>query len=93
MDNGWRKFEEKPDRPLQAELFSGRLYLTDEDGEKISAVVHPWRDERRQMAFFDGECWRHMGTGHELFEYGEPDKEYLPTHWRELGPVPRGFEP
>ncbi len=85
----WHPFETLPDRPMQVEMFYGNLVLTDQDGNVVSAVVEPYRDERRFIAYFDGEVFREMGTGHSIPDYGHEDvQEWRPTHWRELPPVP-----
>ena len=86
--NDWNLMDEVPPEPLQAEIFYGKLTLTDQDGNERSAVIEPYRDERRQMAYWDGESWREMGTGHCLNEFGDDSPEWLPTHWRRLPPIP-----
>jgi hypothetical protein len=89
MDD-WKPFYELPTSAIQAELFYGNLVYTDfETGEKISAIIEPFRDERRQIAYYDGEDWRHMGTGHLIMEnYNLDPPEFFPTHWRPLPPLP-----
>lgn len=83
----WHPFETLPDRPMQVELFYGDLVLTDTEGAVVSAVIEPYRDERRALGYFDGEVFRQCGTGHIVPDYGDPPV-WTPTHWRELPPVP-----
>lgn len=88
--NDWHLMSERPPEPLQAEVFYGNLVLRDQDGNDVSAVIEPYRDERREMAYWDGEDWHHMGTGHRINEFGDDPREFLPTHWRQLPAVPSG---
>jgi hypothetical protein len=84
----WRPFSKKPHQPVQAEIFYGNLTLADQDGNAVSPLINPWRDERRQIAYWDGETWRNMGTGHALNEFEDDPVEWIPTHWRPLPPLP-----
>ncbi len=84
----WHLFGELPDRPMQVELFYGTLVFMDMEGNKVSAVIETYRDERRQLGYFDGEVFRQCGTGHSIPDVFYEPGDYLPTHWRELPPVP-----
>ena len=77
--NDWNLISEPPPAPVQAELFLGNA---------PNLVVSPYRDERRLMAFWDGQDWRWMGTAHRINEEINDQPEYLPTHWRALSPPP-----
>jgi hypothetical protein len=76
----WNKVAERvPDAPVGVELFYAGL------GAELR--IEPYRDCRRELAFWDGKTFRELGTGHCCFEpWREP--EQMPTHWRELPPTP-----
>lgn len=86
--SSWNLISEKPIRPVQAELFFANAFLRDADGNEVSAIISPGRDERRQIAYWDGETWRHMGTGHPVVEFHDHPHEWMPTHWRRLPELP-----
>jgi hypothetical protein len=74
----WHTIDEMPPAPMQVEYFFGDLSLE---------YIMPYRDERRGLGYWDGEVWRQCGTGHD-FNDCRDNPEWLPTHWRELPPVP-----
>lgn len=84
----WKTTEEIPATPVQVEVFFANGFSRDRDGNEVSAVISPYRDERRQMAYWDGEAFRWMRTGHRIVEFSDHPKEWIPTHWRALPPLP-----
>ncbi len=88
----WRDIATAPDAPVQVEFFYGNASLMDQTGEVITLPAY--RDERRELGYWDGEDWHHCGTGHRVNEFGDNPPEWLPTHWRPLPspPLMDGFE-
>lgn len=86
MDSDWKLISDLPDFPCQVEIFFGRLpVLKDQKGDEV--ILPPYRDMRRDLAYWDGKEWCEVGTGHSLFESWRGD-EFKPTHYRILGPPP-----
>ena len=76
---------------MQVEYFLGNAEWRDHStGEVALHPVQAPHDMRREIGYWDGECWREMGTNHEMFESWK-DPRVLPTHWRELPPIPDGY--
>ena len=88
----WEPIDNPPSTPCMVELFSRDLTFTDQNGNEIPGLIEPYRDERRELGFWDGESFYHMGTAHGVFEFmGEPGwpRERYPTHWRPLPSSPK----
>lgn len=81
-----------PAAPCMVLFFSAtrQWWRDDENGIRVD-VPHPcdpekpYRDERFDLGFWDGETWRWSGTAHEVwqFDYNEGDPN-LPTHYVEI---------
>jgi hypothetical protein len=84
----WQPIETTPDKPMPVVYFFGNLVFRDHlSGEiiKTPSEDEPYRDERFQVGFWDGEEWAENGTGHDVFEcWKSPD--CLPTHWAPITP-------
>lgn len=85
---GWNNISQKPDKPLPILLYFGNLVFHDQNDNLTE--FPPYREERVEVGFWDGDCWCYAGTGHDAFEFhgmaGYPD-EHFPTHWMPL-PTP-----
>jgi hypothetical protein len=76
----WHKIETcKPPLPVGVELYYANM--------SSEYVIEPYRDCRRDLAYWDGETFRELNTGHCCFETWRK-REQLPTHWRELPAAP-----
>lgn len=75
----WRPIETAPKRACM-----GVVAFFDPSHDAISAIGKG-RDERYELAWFDGKDWRQSGTAHL---YDERDPEHQPTHWLPLPPAP-----
>lgn len=76
----WQFISSPPSEPVQVEFFYGNAHA--------EMIVAPYRDERRELGYWDGQTWRHCGTGHEVYEFEDTIDEHLPTHWRPLPAAP-----
>jgi hypothetical protein len=85
--DGWQDIASVPTAPVQVEFFYGDGVAWDHAGNEISMVIEPYRDERREIGYWDGNDWHHCGTGHRVNEFGDDPPEWIPTHWRPL-PAP-----
>lgn len=74
----WNGFGKEPQTPASVEFYYA----------KMKVELPEYRDVRRSLGYWDGDCWRHLHTGHDVFEFGDTDPEDLPTHWRLLDPPP-----
>ena len=81
----WQPIETLPDRPMMVLTFARDLVFYEYKTRKpITLPSHdePWRDGRIGVAFFDGEYFCELFSGHEIFEFdhdiGAPEN---PTHW------------
>lgn len=81
-----------PPAPVQVELFCANLQFYDQNDEPMAPLIHPWRDMRRSMGYWDGEVFRDLASGYDLFEDWQVNDDapphYCPTHWRALPPPP-----
>lgn len=75
----WRPIETAPVLACM-----GIVAFFDPSHDAISALGRG-RDERYELAWFDGTDWRESGTAHL---YDERDPEHRPTHWLPLPPAP-----
>jgi len=75
----WRPIETAP-----ALACMGIVAFFEHSHDAISALGRG-RDERYELAWFDGTDWRESGTAHL---YDERDPEHRPTHWLPLPPAP-----
>lgn len=78
----WRPMSERPSEPVQAEIYYGKSVFRDWKGDPVEEELPPYRDERREHAFWDGKDWCHNGTAHLIYEDPNAHEEELPTHWR-----------
>ncbi len=78
----WHLITEKPQKPMAVEFYYAKLDFGSDGGK-----IPPYRDERRELGFWDGEAFCSNGTGHEVFEDWRT-ADQLPTHWRECAPPP-----
>lgn len=75
----WRPIETAPVRACM-----GVVAFFDPAHDALSALGKG-RDERYELAWFDGTDWRESGTAHL---YDERAPEHRPTHWLPLPPAP-----
>jgi hypothetical protein len=88
----WQPIDMLPEEPCQVEYFCRDMTFTTASGDVVSGVIEPWRDERRELGYWDGRTWRRCGTGHEVFEFEDTPRDWLPTHWRPLPPAPKAVD-
>ncbi|MBK5958048.1 hypothetical protein CCR97_07935 [Rhodoplanes elegans] len=77
----WEPIEHLPAAPCQVEYFYRDLKLDDCRGGPKSAVIKSWRDLRLGHGYWDGQRWRGLLTGHDVFQF-QDDTTILPTHYR-----------
>lgn len=82
----WHPISKTPQFATGVELYFANVVFRDEHGNV--SELPPYRDCRRELAYWDGETWRYNGTGHEVFEFSDTPAEHRPTHWRVLDPPP-----
>lgn len=77
---GWRPIETAPDRPCMAVV----AIITPETADR--AAMGRGRDERFELAWWDGREWLESGTAHAFAErmYGGDGKGWMPTHWQRI---------
>jgi len=77
----WQTMAVTPDHPVQVEFFMGNA--------PVELLIEPYRDERRELGFWDGSTWCEDGTGHSVEErrhFG--NEKFYPTHYRILPDAP-----
>lgn len=83
----WNLITEKPSAPIAVELYYANMVFRDNNGNPVDWTKEPYRDERRELGFWDGKTFCQNGTGHSVFEEWRDPTE-MPTHWRECAPPP-----
>ena len=81
----WHKIDDKPAAPVAVELYYVNMTFSDQHG--VIVKFPAYRDERRELGFWDGNTFCQNGTGHCVFEDWRDPTE-MPTHWRECAPPP-----
>lgn len=83
----WHLISKTPQFAVGVEFYYGNAVFRDQNDNLVE--LPPYRDERRELGYWDGEAWRHSGTGHRIYEFGDENPEWLPTHWRVLDAPPQ----
>lgn len=92
----WRTISENPDKPMSVLFYSAsRVWYSFASGNEVGrdgpfSLNEPYRCERTDIGYWDGETWRSQGTGHEIWEWPEDDDDPAnPTHWMPLPEPPK----
>lgn len=86
----WQPIATKPRAAMPILLYFGKLKFRNYEDEP-PVEFPPYREERVEVGFWDGEAWRRSGTGHDVFEFWGMEgysEEIFPTHWQPLPKPP-----
>lgn len=75
----WRSFSDPPTSACNILLWYGNLVFLNRDGSAANEAMSEGRDCRLDLGYYDPNCleapWRHLLTGHDLFESPHDDEK------------------